>query len=178
MLISFQRDDSTTINISGNSCPNGWENIILDNNAQCCPGAVYNTDNDAGNRDSAYCCVGAVYSVARPSFSSCFPFCSTTGTDSGNGVTVIETSKQPCSATVMLTDADYSSKVSSAAASISGSSGAMTTDGSSGSAQTGSSSGSAAAETGSSSTSTGGAALVTSGPLAGALMMAGGLLLV
>lgn len=182
LLTSFQRADSTTINLDGignsDSCPNGWENSIYNGDSKCCPGAVYNMDDNSNNEDSAYCCVGATYSVARPSFSSCFPFCSQTGTDSGSGVTVLETSKQPCSATVMLTDADYSSKVSSASASISGSSGAMTTGSSSGSAQTSSSSDSAAAQTGSSSSSSAGAAMVTSGPLAGALMIAGGLLFV
>ncbi|KAK4503468.1 hypothetical protein PRZ48_004383 [Zasmidium cellare] len=152
----------------GNTCPNGWLDTIYNGDRKCCPGAVYNTDDNVSNEDSAYCCVGAEFKVATASFSSCFPFC--TAADGNNGVTVAPTSKMPCSATVMLTDADYSSKVSSAASSISGSSGAMTTGGSS-------SSGSAAAQTGSSSSSAG-AAMVTSGPLAGALMIAGGLLLV
>ncbi|KAF2163810.1 hypothetical protein M409DRAFT_25991 [Zasmidium cellare ATCC 36951] len=167
-----QRQNS--VSIDGQTCPNGWLDTIYNGNRKCCPGAVYNTDDNVRNEDSAYCCVGATFSVATASFSSCFPFCS--GTDDGNGVTVAPTSKMPCSATVMLTDADYSSKVSSASASISGSSGAMTTGGSGGSS--GSSSGSAAAQTGSSSSSSAGAAMVTSGPLAGALMIAGGLLFV
>ncbi|KAF2216076.1 hypothetical protein CERZMDRAFT_94455 [Cercospora zeae-maydis SCOH1-5] len=144
----------TTTASSGNQCPSNELNYFHDGKQWCCPGAIYGGGSDHVNDDSAaFCCVGATFEVPGPSFAPCFPFCN--GSANG-GATVTSTTSQPCSATVFLTDADYSAKVTSAAASVSAEQkkhGASTTS------------------------HGGGAAMITSGPMMGMMAAAGGLLL-
>lgn len=162
--------NTNIIGNNGNSCPNGQETYSNRDGTICCPGAVY-----GGNNDDAYCCVGADFQVATPSFADCFPFCSGSAS---SGVTVRSTTQQSCSTTIPLTASDYSSLAAAAGSSMTGGAASGASSGSGGSATTGAG-GSATTGTssGSSSSSEGSGAVVTSGPLAGAVMVAGGLLL-
>lgn len=121
------------------------------------------------NNDNPYCCAGASFNPP-----SCFPFCSGSSTSM---------TSQSCPATVYFTDSDYSSKVSqyvtsNGAGSASGG-GSMATSTSSASSDGGSGGNSVSSESSDSSSSSEGAAaaMITSGPLVGALMVAGGLML-
>ena len=147
--------------INGSPCPNNSGSVQIGgiDGSFCCPGSV------GGQDENSYCCVGNFQQ-----YPDCFPFCSGSETSS---------SSRSCQATVMFTDSDYSSKIAAATGSASG--GMMTnmatTTMASGSSGSSGSGGSAAAQTGSSSSSQAGAAMITSGPMAGALMVAGGLLM-
>lgn len=167
----------------------------------CCVGATVSVPQPA------YLCILRTFSsltlepqfeVETPSFASCFPTC--TG---GDGVSNIATSTQSCSTSIFFTNSDYSSLAQAAAASLSGSnsgSGSVTTTSSgsqsasttSGTESSGASSGSMStgsatrasatnadseSATSSSDESTGGAAIITSGPMLGGLMAAGGLMM-
>nr|POE72809.1 hypothetical protein CFP56_30748 [Quercus suber] len=150
-----------TANFNADSCPSGQELYVgNDNDSYCCPGAVFGESDD-----DKYCCVGADFMVATPTFASCFPTCTNSAE---NDASVSPTSTQSCRTTIALTDSAYSSKVAEA---VSG--GAMTT----GSTTTGSTTAGGTTLGGVTSTTLGGGAgaMITSGPMAGLMMVAGGL---
>lgn len=172
---------TTANNTSTQQCPSNELNYVHNGKQWCCPGAIYGGGTDHMYNDSAaFCCVGATFEVPGPSFAPCFPFCSGS-TDGGVTVTstvslhllqcflgsyanifVVQTS-QPCSATVFLTDSDYSNKVTSAAASVS--------------SEQAESSSRKSQEAASKTSAGGGPAMITSGPMMGVMVAAGGLLL-
>ncbi|CAK1357284.1 unnamed protein product [Cercospora beticola] len=168
-LLLFSIFTSTTIaqtmttanNTSVQQCPSNELNYVHNGKQWCCPGAIYGGGTDHMYNDSAaFCCVGATFEVPGPSFAPCFPFCSGSA---DVGVTVTSTTSQPCSATVFLTDSDYSNKVTSAAASVS----SEQAENSSRKSQ----------EAASKTSAGSGAAMITSGPMMGMMVAAGGFLL-
>lgn len=164
-------DSIITSGITGSQCPNGQLNYNNQNGQYCCPGAVYGQD------DSAYCCVGADFQVATPSFADCFPFCS----GSTSEVVISSTTQQSCRTTIPLTASDYSSLAAAAASETGSGSGSTTaTTTGSGSSPSGESAGSSesdASSAGGSDSGNAAGAIATGKPLAGAIMVAGGLLM-
>ncbi|KAM0715742.1 hypothetical protein Q7P37_008256 [Cladosporium fusiforme] len=167
--------------LNGDACPNNQVNFSNGGDqSYCCPGAVY------GEQDNPFCCVGADFEVPRPTFASCFPSCSGSTEDSG----ISSTTSQACSTTIYMSESDYSSLAQAAATSLSaersngsgGSSSATGTDDSvssggsapssttDGNSEQSAASGSAASSTDSEGVAT---ALMTSGPMVGALVAAG-----
>lgn len=175
----------TTVINTGSQCP--ADQFIYSYNAQqfCCPSEVLNDENGI---DEAYCCVGAPSEVNE----ECFPFCD-------DGSSALSSAAPSCATSIPLTASDYSS-LAPPAASTSGGSASVTDSGTtsaetgasaSGSSSSSSSSGAegqdgeagqngadASSVEGSASSSDNAArAMMTSRPLAGMIVAAGGLLM-
>lgn len=174
-------DSSDATVVDAGQCPNGWMIYVNDDGAYCCPGGVI------GIGDDAYCCVGAnwdqeVCSATIPLTASNYASLASAaanGTSGGSGTmpseaygTVVMSAGPNLLSTSSGALGNGASATGTGGSSNGGSSGSQGAVGESG--EDGTSTGS---DSSSSSSSEGVGAMVTSGPLAGAVMLAGGLLL-